>query len=75
MKAFLEAHPNVQLHYTPTYATWLHQVELWFAKVKRDLLTRGIVTSVTITTYNERAQPVRWVYVDPSRPSHNTRHD
>ena len=74
--AFLEAHPNVQLHYTPTYASWLNQVELWFAKVKRDLLTRGIFTSVTdlarklrrfITKYNERAKPVRWAYVDPSR--------
>jgi transposase len=74
--AFLEAHPNVQLHYTPTYASWLNQVELWFAKLKRDLLTRGIFTSVTdlarklrrfITKYNERAKPVRWAYVDPSR--------
>jgi transposase len=74
--AFLEAHPNVQLHYTPTYASWLNQVELWFAKVKRDLLTRGIFTSVTdlarklrrfITKYNERAKPVRWAYVDPTR--------
>ena len=35
------AHPNVQLHYTPTYASWLNQVELWFAKVKRDLLPAG----------------------------------
>jgi transposase len=33
--AFLEAHPHVQLHYTPTYASWLNQVELWFAKVRR----------------------------------------
>ena len=74
--AFLDSHPNVQLHYTPTYASWLNQVELWFAKVKRDLLTRGIFTSVTdlarklrrfITKYNERAKPVRWAYVDPSR--------
>lgn len=74
--AFLAAHPNVQLHYTPTYASWLNQVELWFAKVKRDLLARGIFTSVTdlarklrrfITKYNERAKPVRWAYVDPSR--------
>jgi len=40
--AFLEAHRNVALHYTPTYASWLNQVELWFAKVKRDLLARGI---------------------------------
>src|SRR3989454_3320216 len=67
--AFLEVHANVQLHYTPTYASWLNQVELWFAKVKRDLLARGIFTSVTdlarklrrfITKYNERAKPVRW---------------
>ena len=74
--AFLEAHPNVALHYTPTYASWLNQVELWFAKVKRDLLGRGIFTSVTdlarklrrfITKYNERAKPVRWAYADPSR--------
>ena len=74
--AFLEAHPNVALHYTPTYASWLNQVELWFAKVKRDLLGRGVFTSVTdlarklrrfITKYNERAKPVRWAYADPSR--------
>jgi transposase len=74
--AFLDAHPNVDLHYTPTYASWLNQVELWFAKVKRDLLARGIFTSVTdlarklprfITKYNERAKPVRWAYTDPSR--------
>jgi transposase len=74
--AFVEAHPNVQLHYTPTYASWLNQVELWFAKVKRDLLARGIFTSVTdlarrfrrfIIKYNERPKPARWAYVDPSR--------
>lgn len=74
--AFLEAHPNVTLHYTPTYSSWLNQVELWFAKLKRDLLTRGVFTSVEdlarklrrfITKYNERAKPVRWSYADPSR--------
>lgn len=73
---FVAAHPNVHLHYTPTYASWLNQVELWFAKVKRDLLTRGIFTSVTdlarklrrfIAKYNERAKPVRWAYADPAR--------
>ncbi len=73
---FLAVHPNVQMHYTPTYSSWLNQVELWFAKVKRDLLARGIFTSVTdlarklrrfITKYNERAKPVRWAYADPAR--------
>ena len=74
--AFLDAHPNVQMHYTPTYSSWLNQVELWFAKVKRDLLARGIFTSVAdlarklrrfITKYNDRAKPVRWAYADSTR--------
>jgi transposase len=43
---FLAAHPKVQLHFTPTYSSWLNQVELWFAKIQRDLLARGIFTSV-----------------------------
>src|SRR3989454_6379639 len=30
---FLDSHPKVQMHYTPTYSSWLNQVELWFAKV------------------------------------------
>src|SRR5207244_8803330 len=29
---FLTAHANVHLHFTPTYSSWLNQVELWFAK-------------------------------------------
>jgi transposase len=74
--AFLDAHSNVQMHYTPTYSSWLNQVELWFAKVKRDLLARGIFTSVAdlarklrrfITKYNDRAKPVRWAYADATR--------
>lgn len=74
--AFLDAHPQVQMHYTPTYSSWLNQVELWFANVKRDLLARGIFTSVAdlarklrrfITKYNDRAKPVRWAYADPAR--------
>jgi transposase len=63
------------MHHKPTYSSWLNQVELWFAKLKRDLLARGVFTSVTdlarklrrfITKYNERAKPVRWSYADPS---------
>src|SRR4029434_2011594 len=47
VQAFLAAHPAVHLHFTPTYASWLNQVELWFAKIERDLLARGLFTSVT----------------------------
>ena len=36
----------VRLHFTPTYSSWLNQVELWFSQIERDLLARGIFTSV-----------------------------
>ena len=37
----------MHLHFTPPYAPWLNQVELWFAKIDRDVLARGIFTSLT----------------------------
>ncbi len=33
---FLANHTNVHLHFTPTYSSWLNQVELWFGKIERD---------------------------------------
>jgi len=46
VRAFLTTHPHVHLHFTPTYASWLNQVEFWFGRIERDLLARGIFTSV-----------------------------
>lgn len=75
VQAFLQQHPRVQLHFTPTYASWLNQVELWFAKIERDLLARGIFTSIPdlarkirryITRYNEDPKPIRWIYSNPA---------
>lgn len=43
--AFLEAHPNVHMHFTPTYSSRLNQVELWFAKIERDVIARGVQVS------------------------------
>jgi transposase len=74
--AFLAEHPNVQLHYTPTYSSWLNQVELWFAKIERDVIARGVFTSVHdlkrklmryIRKYNDAPKPVKWVYRTPTR--------
>ena len=76
VRTFLAAHPNVRLHFTPTYSSWLNQVELWFAKIERDVLARGIFDSVAdlkkkimryIRRYNDGAKPVRWTYADPRR--------
>src|SRR6266568_3367054 len=68
-------HLKVSLHYTPTYSSWLNQVELWFAKIERDVITRGIFTSVTdlkrklmhyIRQYNKTPKPVKWTYRNPN---------
>jgi DDE superfamily endonuclease len=40
--AFLAEHPNVTVHYTPTYSSWLNQVENWFSKIQRDIIARGV---------------------------------
>jgi transposase len=73
---FLAANPKVKLHFIPTYASWLNKVELWFSKVERDLIHRGVFTSTKdltrkimryIRKYNEDPKPVKWTYDDPSR--------
>jgi transposase len=75
VEQFLAAHPTVHLHYTPTYSSWLNQVELWFAKIERDVIARGVFTSVTdlarklkryIHRYNRAPKPIKWTYRDPS---------
>ena len=74
--SFLEAHPNLRIHYTPTYSSWLNQVEIWFSKIHRHVITRGVFTSVNdlarklmgyIRTYNKSATPIRWIYKDLSK--------
>src|SRR5580693_3095 len=76
VRDFLEAHPQVRLHFTPTYFSWLNQVELWFAKIERDVIARGVFTSVPdlarklrryINAYSANAQPIRWKYSDVTR--------
>lgn len=76
VERFLERFRNVHLHFTPTYSSWLNQVELWFAKIERDVIARGVFTSVPdlkrklmryIRQYNKAPRTVKWKYADPSR--------
>jgi transposase len=79
---FLQSHPLVRLHYTPTYSSWLNQVELWFSKIERDLIARGIFSSVAdlrrklmryIRHYNKAPKAFKWSWRDPSHriaPTH-----
>lgn len=69
--AFLSTHPSVRLHFTPTYSSWLNQVENWFAKIQRQVISRGVFRSLPdlrskllryIRHYNKTATPIRWTY-------------
>jgi len=74
VQQFRAAHPNVHLHYTPTYSSWLNQVENWFGKIQRDVIARGVFTSVKdlarklmryIRHYNRAGKPLKWKYHNP----------
>ncbi|MFO1361732.1 MAG: hypothetical protein U1F45_04540 [Burkholderiales bacterium] len=65
----------MHLHYTPDGPSWLNQVELWFSKIERDVIARGVFTSITdlkeslcagIRKYNDSPKPVKWVYRTPT---------
>jgi transposase len=40
VRDLLATHLNVHFHFTPTYSSWLNQVEIWFSKVERDVIAR-----------------------------------
>src|ERR1700729_1095416 len=79
VKEFLEQNPRVCFHFTPTYSSWLNQVELWFAKIERDVIARGVFSSVSdlarklrryTNAYSTNAKPIQWKYVNTSHRTH-----
>jgi transposase len=71
VREFLAAHPWISMHHTPTHASWLNQVELFFSILTRGLLRHGEFDSVDdlaakilafIEDDNQRAKPFRWTY-------------
>jgi transposase len=74
VKEWLKEKKNVYFHFTPTHASWLNQVELWFSILTRQLLKRGSFPSKEnlskkildfIEDYNEKSKPFAWCYGDP----------
>lgn len=66
---WLRRHPRVHLHFTPTHASWLNQVEIWFSLLVRHALRGASFTSVQqlraaidafIAAYNPEAAPFEW---------------
>jgi len=70
VRAWLERHPRIAFHFTPTSASWMNQVETWFSVLSRQASRRGSLRSVreliaAITTFianwNAGATPFTWV--------------
>lgn len=69
VKRWLERHKRVHFHFTPTSASWMNMVEIWFSILTRQQVRRGVYHDVPeliaaiktfIEGYNERAQPFVW---------------
>jgi transposase len=66
---WLQRHPKVRFHFTPTRASWLNQVEIWFSILEKQSLQGASFTSVSqlkehidafIDAYNQNAKPFAW---------------
>ncbi len=76
---WLQRHPNVHFHFTPTYSSWLNQIECWFSILSRQALRGASFTSPQqlrqaiddfVVVYNQKAAPFEWkkAVVFPSAP-------
>jgi transposase len=69
VKAWLARRPRYHVHYTPTYASWLNQVERWFGLITQQAIRRGSFSSVKelvrkidhfVEHYNTHTRPFVW---------------
>ena len=69
IRRWLERHPRLHFHYTPTYASWINLVERWFSALTTKQLRRGVHRSVRelvaairefIRVHNETGKPYVW---------------
>jgi transposase len=65
----LARRPHYHVHFTPTSASWINQIERWFAELTRKQLSRGVHTSTSqleadirtfIERHNKNPRPYRW---------------
>jgi transposase len=76
LEEFLDRHRNVHQPCASIYLSWLNKIERWFAKIERDVIARGVFTSVPelqrklmryICHYNKALKTVTWKYFDPTK--------
>ena len=69
VRTWLAQRPRYQIHYTPTYSSWLNQVERWFALITQRAIRRGSFRSVKelvdkidsfVQHYNRSHRPFVW---------------
>lgn len=69
VRNWLEQHPNIHVHFTPTSGSWLNLVEVWFGIIDRQAIRRGVFTSVKdlnakirafVNGWNDRKHPFVW---------------
>lgn len=69
VRSWLARRPRYQVHFTPTYASWLNQVEIWFGLISRQAVRRGSFRTVRelirridtfVTRYNQTSTPFLW---------------
>jgi transposase len=69
VKAWLAKNPRITMHFTPTSASWMNMVEIFFGIITRQAIRRGTFTSVPdligairafIDGYNQRCEPFQW---------------
>ena len=75
VRRWLAARPRFHIHYTPTYSSWLNQVEIWFNIITQRAIRRGTFRSVRdliqkietfVKHYNRRCQPFAWTATSDS---------
>lgn len=69
VKRWLAMRPRYQIHYTPTYSSWINQVERWFGIITQRAIRRGTFRSVHelvekidqfVQAYNKNTRPFIW---------------
>ena len=79
VKEWVESKRRLTMHFTPTYSSWLNQIEIWFNILTKDVIKGGVWHSkeqlaeqilTYVKTYNEkRAKPFEWTYTGKKKNS------
>jgi hypothetical protein len=81
--AFWRKHPRLHFHFTPTHASWLNQVEVWFSMLSVQSLRGASFTAVKelvahieafIAAYNQECVPFDWRKINPEVKSFSSKY-